>query len=581
MHNLTDILISCFDKLYKIEDVKRVDDIPAIRIDYYAEQWEIVTEVEINGKSETIELYFGFCKSFPYTLPDVYFPSKQFGYLPHIDSLSGKLCLIDDGASYSIDNPYELIRYCLKRSKILIKEGVDSKNIEDFSIEINSYWLRAYDGEPKVSKHWLIYGGFPTETCVLKALLYRQAVLGGKKGKTRIKGLLLPQNNEEINIERYLKNNNNVETIDVLFVKNVNIPIKAPYSLTFQRLLDIISSTEDRKAIKQYISANTGGIIVFQLSEASIGGIWIGKVNCFKKGFRKNVLTVYDILLRFERKNQLQQRLYGDLYSSHRIAMRTAGIEMTEQKFVIAGLGSIGSNLVYFLNGWNNASFTLIDNDRFRTENIGRHLLGFQYINQSKVEAVADYLRSIRPEKEVETYIDDFQNVFENYYEKLNTCSALFLCTGDAMTEKFVVDALHSDIMKQPTFILWLEPFGIAGHLVYINPMQMPKNFVLYKDKGSMLYKYNLLAPIEYEINADRFTKKDAGCNGEYALYSGNDVTLMLSAFYPYINKLIQQPEQSKCYRWVGNIKLAQEKGFKLTIETSSTIIGHVEELPL
>ena len=81
---------------------------------------------------------------------------------------------------------------------------------------------------------------------MLKALLYRQAVLGGKKGKTRIKGLLLPQNNEEINIERYLKNNNNVETIDVLFVKNVNIPIKAPYSLTFQRLLDIISSTEDR-----------------------------------------------------------------------------------------------------------------------------------------------------------------------------------------------------------------------------------------------------------------------------------------------------------------------------------------------
>ena len=143
------------------------------------------------------------------------------------------------------------------------------------------------------------------------------------------------------------------------------------------------------------------------------------------------------------------------------------------------------------------------------------------------------------------------------------------------------IDAFHSDNMKQPTFILWLEPFGIAGHLVYINPMQMPKNFVLYKDKGSMLYKYNLLAPIEYEINADRFTKKDAGCNGEYALYSGNDVTLMLSAFYPYINKLIQQPEQSKCYRWVGNIKLAQEKGFKLTIEVSSTTIGHVEELPL
>lgn len=112
--------------------------------------------------------------------------------------------------------------------------------------------------------------------------------------------------------------------------------------------------------------------------------------------------------------------------------MRTAGMEMPEQKFVIAGLGSIGSNLVYFLNGWNNASFTLIDNDRFRTENIGRHLLGFHDVSQNKVEAVANYLRSIRPEREVETYSDDFQNVFENCNEKLNTCSALFLCTGDA-----------------------------------------------------------------------------------------------------------------------------------------------------
>nr|WP_305210120.1 ThiF family adenylyltransferase [Bacteroides intestinalis] len=581
LRNLTDLLLSCFDRLYKIEDVKRVDDIPAIRTDYYAEQWEIVTEVEINGKSEVIELYFGFLKTFPYTLPDVYFPDKQFGYLPHIDSLSGKLCLIDDGASYSIDDPYELIRYCLKRSKILIKEGANSENLDDFSAEINSYWIRMYDEEPKVSKHWLIYGGFPTDTCVLKALFYRQSILGNKKDKTRIKGLLLPQNDEEISIERYLKTHNKVDIADALFVKSINVPDKAPYTITFQRLLDSTSSVEDRKAIKQYVNANTGGIIVFQLSEASIGGIWIGKVNCIKKGFRRNTLTVSDILLRFEGKNQFQQRLYGDLYSSHRIAMRTAGIEMTEQRFVIVGLGSIGSNLVYFLNGWNNANFTLIDDDRFRTENMGRHLLGFQYISQNKVEAVADYLRSIRPERDVKTYSDAFQSVFENDNEGVNACTALFLCTGDVMTEKFVLDALLDGRIKQPTFILWLEPFGIAGHLVYINPMQMPKDFTLYNDEGNMLYKYNLLAPIEYKMHASRFTKKDAGCNGEYALYSGNDVILLLSALYPYINQLIQHPEQSKCYRWVGNIKLAQEKGFKLTIEASSIILGNVEELPL
>ena len=55
LHNLSDILLPCFDKLYKIEDVKRVDDIPAIRTDYYAEQWEIVTEV-YNPQNEMFRL---------------------------------------------------------------------------------------------------------------------------------------------------------------------------------------------------------------------------------------------------------------------------------------------------------------------------------------------------------------------------------------------------------------------------------------------------------------------------------------------------------------------------------------------
>jgi hypothetical protein len=208
-------------------------------------------------------------------------------------------------------------------------------------------------------------------------------------------------------------------------------------------------------------------------------------------------------------------------------------------------------------------------------------LLGFQYIYQNKAYAVADYLHSIRPERDVRTYNRSFQNVIIGNNESLNAYTALFLCTGDTMTEKFVLDALRDGRITLPTFILWLEPFGIAGHIAYINPAQMPESFTLYNDENSMLYKYNLIAPTEYIAHADRFTKKDAGCNGEYSLYSGNDVTLLLSALYPYINQLIQQPEQSKCYRWIGNINIALKKGLVLTVETSSVVSGTVQELPL
>lgn len=581
MHDLTNILVPCFEQLHRIENVRRVDEIPDVRTDYYAEQWKVITEVDINDKIEEIELYFGFKKSFPYTFPSVYFPSKAFGYLPHIESVGGKLCLMADGTNYPIDNPYEIIQYCLKRARKLIEQGVKGENISDFDAEINSYWVRVYDEEPDTFDYWLMCGDFPIETCRLKVLLYDQRLLGTKKPKTITRALLLPQNDEEITIERYLKCHNKVEETEALFVKSVCVPSKAPYCLTLQELLKCTSSAEDHKIIKRYINAQHSRIIVFQLSETTIGGIYIDRVNTNKKGFRCDKLTTCDVLLRFEKKNQLLERQYGNLYSSHRIAMRTAGMEMMEQKFVIAGLGSIGSNLTYFLSGWNNTNFTLIDVESLQAENIGRHLLGFHYIYQNKTDAVADYLYSIRPERVVQTYNATFQDIVIDSNENLNSHTALFLCTGDIMTEKFVVDSLCDGHIKRPTFILWLEPFGIAGHLVYINPEQMPENFTLYNDEKSMLYKYNLLAATEYITHADRFTKKDAGCNGEYSLYSGNDVTLLLSALYPYINQLIQQPQQSKCYRWVGNINIAIEKNLALAVEATSVRSGEVQELPL
>lgn len=581
MHDLTDILTSCLEQLHKIEDVKHVDGIPDIRQDYYAEQWKVTTEVDVNDQAKEIELYFGFRKSFPYTLPDIYFPSKAFGYLPHVESVGGKLCLMPDGANYPIENPYEVIRYCLKQAKLLIEQGIKNENVSDFNAEINSYWIREYDGEPETFDHWLVYGEFPVKTCILKVLLFNQDVLGVKKPKKITRALLLPQDDEDSKIEYYLRFNNKVIETEALFVKSVIVPDRAPYCLTLQKLLECTSSTEDHKAIRSFVNANHGGIIIFMLSETSIGGICINKVNTKKKGFRIDKLTACDVLLRFERKNQLQERQYGTLYSSHRIAMRTAGIEMPKQSFVIAGLGSVGSNLTYFLCGWNNVSFTLIDEETLQPENIGRHLLGFHYVYQSKVDAVADYLSSIRPEREVKTYNDTFQSIVTDSVENINAHKALFLCTGDAMTEKFVIDALHDNCIKIPTFILWLEPFGIAGHLVYINPEQMPETFSLYNNEERMIYKHNLLAPTEYIVHADRFTKRDAGCNGEYSLYSGNDVTLLLSAFYPYINQLIQQPQQSKCYRWAGNIHIAIEREIELTVDPTSINIGEIQELNL
>lgn len=581
MHNLDDILSPCFDNLRKVENVIRTDGIPGIRRNYYAEIWKIITEIDVNEGIKEIELYFGFTESFPYTLPDVYFPDSQVGYLPHIESCGKKLCLLPDGTSYPVCNSYELIRDCLKRSKIVIRQGINEENTNDFLSEINSYWIRKYDGEPETLDTWLIYGNIPTETCELRALYYNQNIQNDGKNATITKGLLLSPNDKETNIELYLKFHNKVDEMAVLFVKSVSVPHKPPYSLTVQDFLNLTTSEDDCKTIERYINTHKGGLIFFPISKNSVGGIYINKIDTTKRGFRNGSLKATDILLKYDKKHQCQQRQYGNLYSESRIAERTAGIEMPKKTFVVAGLGSIGSQLTYFLSGWNNTDFILIDNDNLHSENIGRHLLGFQYINQNKADAVTDYLHSIRPERRIVSHNSTFQDFIKYKSEVLNGGSALFLCTGDIMTERFVIDSIRKGYIKLPLFILWLEPFGIAGHLVYINPMQMPDDFTLYENEANMLYKYNLLAPDEYLNHSDRFTKKDAGCSGEYTLYSGNDVILLLSTLYPHINKLIQQTGKSTCYRWIGNINIAKEKNITLTADISSLTYGKIEELTL
>ena len=122
-----------------------------------------------------------------------------------------------------------------------------------------------------------------------------------------------------------------------------------------------------------------------------------------------------------------------------------------------------------------------------------------------------------------------------------------------------------------PVFIIWLEPYGLAGHMVYLNPNSDLSKISLYSDQNTYLYKYNIIHKDEYNHSQNKFIKRDAGCNGAYTLYSNNDVMAFLSAIYPKINTLIRQKDsKSHCYRWNGDMSLAKKYQIRLVNEVSS-----------
>lgn len=576
MLNTKKILSACLSELARTEKVSVVEKIPEITSERFFECWQIQSYIEVNELCKSVNLYFGFFSSFPYTLPVVYFIDKQYDYMPHVEA-NGKLCLVPESVSFRIDNPLDLIQYCLNKAIKLLETGFSKSNVSDFAEEINSYWIESYHNEKCPTSYFLIYNSIPKTTCLMDTYFWN-FTLKNEISKGQLRAMVVPKKGVDKSLKDWIENIKGVIKQDSLFIASFTIPETPPYDVTFQDILKRVSD-EERKEIIKYVNRENGGQILFKLSDFCIGGYRINKQSRLKhrNGFSKK-LNPSDVLLNFEGKHQKQQRILGYVYSTKRIATRTVGFMMKEKNFIIAGLGSVGSNLVFYLSGWNNVIFTLIDYDTLRPENIGRHFLGFDSLYKFKAVAMKDYLHTIRPEWNVTHLCSPLQDLVSHSFININKSTGIFLCTGDVMTNVFIIDKIKEGKISTPVFILWLEPYAIAAHLVYINPLQIQSTLTLYSEDEYQLYKYNLITDDEYKEHPEKFVKKEAGCNGEYTNYSGNDVTLMLSAFYPIINQLVTNPDKSTCFRWEGNIQNAVTKGIILNAPWEKLKTGHISE---
>ena len=180
---------NCFVKLSKEESLECVDCIPSIP-NNYIRCWKLTTEILINNHVTEIELLIGFHESFPYTLPDIYLFDNRYDYIPHIDHETRKLCYIEDGVTYDVDHYTDVLRICIKKAKRLIEDGANNKNHIDFISEINSYWFARYNNEPMPLFNLAMYGGFPTESCLLDLFSYKEEMT---LAKTKVRHVLIQQ----------------------------------------------------------------------------------------------------------------------------------------------------------------------------------------------------------------------------------------------------------------------------------------------------------------------------------------------------------------------------------------------------
>lgn len=567
MPDLATLLDGCFDELSREYEIEKVDYLPVQgeKRKSNVPVWRLIIQATVSKKVEDIEVFIAFPREFPYQMPFVIVPDDRFKYLPHISYKSRKLCLYEDGIVFDADNVCGLIRDNISKTRRWVERYANQDNASEYAQEISSYWIEQYDKEEEPESHCFLFGRMPEETRKLTAYTYQVAYYGTEDkyfDQTIICGD--EETEEYIRQNIYIRSKARKET--ALYIHSLIVPLRPPCSITGKQLSGYITDKADRETFIKYLNTNKKGLFLFSIGlQNKIGGVSIPKLQVNKPGFRSGILKAFDIITKYDYANRNFVRLYASVYDENRIAKRTAGELMEKRNYVIAGLGSVGSNLCYYLNGYNNAQFALIDPENLTIDNLGRHLLGFNYLDQSKALAVAHYLTDYRPDRKVIALRESIEAIPT---EELNSATALFVCTGDVMSEKWLLQKMCEVIIQTPAFILWLEPYGASGIMVYVNPSDKEGLNALREQVQDGFMRFNLIDRVEYE-EGDKLTKSDVGCHGQYALYSANDVTLYLSAMFPKIDELLTTPAKSKVFQWIGNIEIAAQKGIRLVSEAA------------
>lgn len=128
----------------------------------------------------------------------------------------------------------------------------------------------------------------------------------------------------------------------------------------------------------------------------------------------------------------------------------------------IVGCGSFGSALADMLVRAGLGALTLVDPETLSVENIGRHLLTSRDLGKAKVHALAERLREVNPELEVDAR-----------QEKFRDAGGLLICCADSRRCESIVNAVS--LQKQLPSI-YVGAYGAvrAGEIQFCVPGRTP-----------------------------------------------------------------------------------------------------------
>ncbi len=430
----------------------------------YSAIWR--TQIRASEKDWIVDI--GLPKRFPDEPPIAYVIDWKQLFLqnPHVLN-NGLLCTIPGHVALNSDDPIGLFRHvCSQAKEILV--GLSAN---DFKEEFSYYWNQCVtEGAQDV-------------------LLMDQVEQLGKSFPVAFcnKYICVASSAERLN--RWANNLTSkpsdltVENAGILVCRDTPL-LPKDYPGTLKDLISLADASDSSSArlIKNHLLKSYGhGLVLLSQKEGAgvaFGGIIFSGLGLSQSrspelthGFRQGKVPEDLLFSRASHKINSTMVNRGKVVRAYHSWIHSRGgdgRDLSQKSVLLIGCGSLGGYVAHLISRAGVGRITIIDNDLFSWENVGRHILGTSSVYRFKADALAEKLRQDLPHLKIDGITKSWTDVFDSNPNIFNEHDLVISTVADWRCEN-ALNTLAQKAQIPPLMLGWLEPYAVAGHCLSIS----------------------------------------------------------------------------------------------------------------
>ena len=454
--------------MFSPEELKRIlresDVIKNVSIIKEAKLFENVYQTVLQGEliineRESFIVYIAVPEKWYRDLVDIYVADyNELAYMPHIDN-KGKLCLFETEGILIDQNLPGIMMQSLLRAQAILKQGFSGKNENDFINEFELYWAQLKDCR---MAHLAVETGGKNR--IVKGAIKKSPKRGKEKQIEYIKrcrkaSVYIGENVESL--KRWNLGKTTVMNIAyfVIHSKKYIFPPDIRKKLSIDYFNALLQFVPKEDLISIMSCPRNERIVVFEIHQPSEQTHLVGMY--IKGGILKEVS--------FEKVEELQPLLMeraDKKFLMKRVAEQES--ETYKNRILIIGCGSIGGHVICELAKAGYENLTIVDYEQLLEENIFRHVLGMEYVNHYKCEALKTYIQKNIPEVRITTLVEKIEEAITEEDINFEDYNLIISAAGNHNLNRWINSWMINNRIKVPVVYLWNEVYGIGNHVAYI-----------------------------------------------------------------------------------------------------------------